>query len=134
MRSTSLAAVSAIAMLVPLVVRAQDRPVAEWVVRLGGAVTPVGSQEPIRDVEKLPQGEFRLIAVDLTGTLVTPEELSRLAGLIELRELYFPAPMWNEGSSSRRDSNDAFRHLAGLKNLETLHVSIHFLTSVHIQD
>src|SRR5207247_362776 len=52
-----------------------ERAVAEWVLRLGGSVTPEGSSEPIRDLEGLPPGDFQIAGIDLTGTLVVPEQL-----------------------------------------------------------
>ena len=83
-----------------------ERSVASWIIRMGGSVTPVGANEPIRDLSLLPSGDFRVAVADFTGTLLTPEELKRIRNLTELRELYLPAPMWNEGAGSRRDSND----------------------------
>ena len=116
--------------------RAQEseRAVAEWVIRLGGSITPEGRAEPIRELEDLPPGDFQIVGIDLTGTLVAPEDLHHLSGLRRLKELFLPGPMWNEGAGSKRDSNDALAFLNTLLSLEKLHFSLHFLTNVNIQD
>ncbi len=101
---------------------------------MGGSVTPVDSLDPVRLLDRLPQGNFRIAAADFTGTLVTPEDLKRIRHLTELRELLLPAYMWNEGAGSNRDSNKQFEYLAGLKKLEKLQLSVHFLTNMNIQD
>ena len=111
-----------------------ERAVAEWVLRLGGGVALQGSPAVIRHLEKLPPGPLSLETIDLTGTLVEPDQLARLKGLARLRSLYLPAPMWNEGAGSRRESNDALAHLAGLRTLEKLQLSLHFLTNINVND
>src|SRR5688572_5047971 len=118
----------------PVSAQESERSVAQWIIRLKGSVTLDGQTEPVRDLAKLPAGELIVTSVDLTGTLVEPEQLVRLAGLTRLRELYLPGPMWNEGAGSKRDSNDSLVHLNSLKNLEKLHFSLHFLTNVNVQD
>ena len=49
-----------------------ERSVAEWIIRMGGAVTPVDSLDPVRMLDRLPQGNFRIAGADFTGTLDQP--------------------------------------------------------------
>ena len=86
------------------------------------------------DVVQLPVSEFHIVGIDLTGTLIVPEDLEKLSSLAHLKELYLPGPIWNPGAGSRLDANEQLKHLAGLKNLEKLHFSLHFLTNVNVQD
>ena len=111
-----------------------DRAIAEWVLRLGGSVGINPNSNPINDLAALPAGPFAIRSLDFTGTLVEPEQLERIAGLTQLEELLLPAYMWNEGAGSRRDSNELFKYLNGLKNLKRLHTSIHFLTNMTVLD
>ena len=122
--------------IAPGMPRAQEseRAVAQWIIRLNGSVTLEPNAEPVRDLAKLPAADFHIVGIDLTGTLVEPEQLFRLSGLAHLRELYLPGPMWNEGAGSKRDSNEALEFLNPLKNLEKLHFSLHFLTNINLQD
>src|SRR5689334_25147915 len=46
----------------------------------------------------------------------------------------FPGPMWTPASDSRLDANDALKALTGLKNLERLYFSLHFLPTYNITD
>ena len=85
-------------------------------------------------VARLPAGEVRIIGVDLVGTLIEPKELEKISGLTGLKELYLPGPSWNPGAGSRLDANEELKFLAGLKNLEKLHFSLHFLTNVNVQE
>ena len=128
--------IAALVLAMAATARAQEseRAVAEWVIRLGGSITPEGRAEPIRELEDLPPGDFQIVGIDLTGTQVVPEDLHHLSGLRRLKELFLPGPMWNEGAGSKRDSNDALAHLNTLLSLEKLHFSLHFLTNVNIQD
>lgn len=111
-----------------------ERTIAQWVIRSGGGIVPLGSTATIRDLDSLPPGELKIEVIDFTGSLIVPEDLKRLRHLTAIRELYLPAPMWNEGAGSKRDSNDSFEYLSGLKTLEKIHTSVHFLTTMNIQD
>lgn len=113
------------------------REIAEWVIRQGGRVMLESAREegkPIGDIARLPAGEIRITGVDLVGTLIEPKELEKISGLTGLKELYLPGPSWNPGAGSRLDANEELKFLAGLKNLEKLHFSLHFLTNVNVQD
>jgi len=114
-----------------------EREIAEWVIRQGGRVILEPQREegkPIGDVAQLPAGEIRIIGVDLVGTLIEPKDLEKISGLTRLKELYLPGPIWNPGAGSFLDANEELKFLAGLKNLEKLHFSLHFLTNVNVQD
>jgi hypothetical protein len=113
---------------------ADDRAVAEWVIRQGGRVI-ISGQPPISDVSALPAtGAVALIGVDLYGTIIDPKDLSKLSDLIGLKELYLPGPSWNPGAGSKLDANEELKFLAALRSLEKLHFSLHFLTNVNVQD
>src|SRR5215475_15201635 len=114
-----------------------EREIAEWVIRQGGRVIlePIREEgAPIGDVAQLPEGEIRIVGIDLVGTLIEPKDLEKISGLTGLKELYLPGPIWNPGAGSRLDANQELKFLAGLKNLEKLHFSLHFLTNVNVQD
>jgi Leucine-rich repeat (LRR) protein len=111
-----------------------DRAAAEWVLRANGRVRIASQTGILSHIRELPESPFRLEAVDLIGTIVEPSEFSKLSQCTELRELLLPGPSFNPGAGSRLDANDEFRHLAGLRNLEKLHFSLHFLTNINVQD
>src|SRR5690606_32183963 len=73
-------------------------------------------------------------AVDMIGTTIAPTEMQQLRGLTELTELFLPGPSFNPGAGSRLDANEEFAALAGLKKLKKLHLSLHFLTNINVQD
>ena len=134
MKLTKLIGVMSLGVTMAMTVLASEREVAEWVIRQGGRVILESDRKPIADVTQLPAGEVRITGVDLTGTLIDPKDLEKLSGLIHLKELYLPGPIWNPGAGSRLDANEQLKSLAGLKNLEKLHFSLHFLTNVNVQD
>src|SRR5450755_461267 len=117
-----------------LTMAATEREVAEWVVRQGGRVVLEGSRTPLRDLSELPFGELHITGVDLTNTLIEPKKLEKISGLTGLRELYLPGSMWTPFSDSPLDANDALKYLAGLKNIERLYFSLHFLPTFNVQD
>src|SRR5262245_31721832 len=110
-----------------------QRELAEWVLRWEGTVLLEGAREPITDLTQLPAGEFKIVGIDLTGSVMVPAELEKLRGLTTLRELYLPGPIWNPGGGNE-DANEVFRHLATLKGLEKLYVGWHFSASINIRD
>jgi hypothetical protein len=113
---------------------ASDREVAEWAIRSGGRVLIGGSRAPIGSVTELPGGDLKITGIDLTGTIIEPKELEKISSLTELKELYLPGPSWNPGAGSRLNANAELKFLAGLKNLERLQFSLHFLTHVNVRD
>jgi N-acyl-D-aspartate/D-glutamate deacylase/Leucine-rich repeat (LRR) protein len=112
--------------------QASDRAAAEWVIRNGGSVKIAGKL--VDTLADLPGGDFRLSGVDLIGTIIDPNDMKKLSGLDELTELFLPGPIFNPGAGSRLDINDQMTAFSGLKKLEKLHFSLHFLTNVNIQD
>ena len=75
-----------------------DRIVAERVLRLGGAVILEGRQRPTRDLQELPDTDFRIRTLDLVGVSMgawgLKDELSRLPVLPHLKELYLNGRLW----------------------------------------
>ena len=110
-----------------------NRELAEWVIRWEGTVILEGNRQPVTDLTQLPAGEFKIAGIDLTGSVMTPAELEKLGGLVSLRELYLPGPIWNPGGG-REDANEVFKSLATLKNLEKLQVGWHFSAQINIRD
>src|SRR5712691_5696860 len=86
--------------LTPMAHAASDRDLAEWVIRWEGRVILEGNRQPISDLAQLPKGEFRIAGIDLTGVVMHPSELVKLGGLLSLRELYLPGPIWNPGGGN----------------------------------
>src|SRR5690348_8682615 len=118
----------------PLALCAGERDNAEWVIRQGGRVMVNQSRAAIRNLSDLPAGDLTVTGVDLTGTLIDPKDLERIGELPHLRELYLPGPSFNPASGSRLDANDQLKFLAGLKELERLDFSLHFLPNVNVLD
>ncbi len=98
---------------------ASDRDLAEWAIRWEGRVILDGQRQPIADVASLPAGEIRIVGIDLTGAVMHPSELAKLDGLLSLRELYLPGPIWSPGGA-KEDSAEAFKTLSTLKNIEPI--------------
>src|SRR5262245_59810135 len=121
-------------LFIPAAAQTSEREIAEWVIHQGGRVILEGNRNPIRDVVQLPASEIRITGIDLVGTLIEPTDLGKIGSLTNLKELYLPGPIWNPGAGSRLDANEQLKQLAGLKNLEKLHFSLHFLTNVNVQD
>src|SRR4051812_1799923 len=69
----------------PILAEPQDRQVAEWALLLGGSVRIEGRADRVRDVTKLPEGDFSLELVDLVGTNILPPDLKWLSGLSRLK-------------------------------------------------
>src|SRR5947209_7780681 len=111
-----------------------ERKAAEWVIRSGGRVILDGSRAAVADVSGLPSGDLRIAGVDLTNTIIEPGELKEISGLTGVRELYLPGPSWTPRSDSPLDANDAMKYIAGLKQLQRLYFSQHFLPTYNIND
>src|SRR5205823_3762788 len=118
----------------PLAAEPQDRQVAEWAILLGGSVRLEGRAERIRDLTKLPAGDFHLELVDLVGTNILPPDLKWLTGLTRLKVLNLPGPMWNPISGATIDYSRNLKHLAGLPTLEELTFSYTYLESIKFVD
>ncbi len=81
---------------------ASDRDLAEWAIRWEGRVKIEGQPRPIADMARLPDGDVRIVGIDLTGAVMHPKELIKLGTLTSLRELYLPGPIWNPGAGATR--------------------------------
>src|SRR5215471_2093682 len=111
-----------------------EREVADWAIRVGGRVTIEGRPTALTDPADLPAGNLRILALDLTNTLIDPTDLRRVSGLTAIRDLYLPGPSWNPASGSRLDANEELKNLSELVTLERLYFSLHFLPNVNVRD
>src|SRR5437588_10860453 len=66
---------------IPFTLCAAERDTAEWAIRQGGRVMVNGNRTAVRNLWDLPAGELRITGIDLTGTLIDPKDLERIAGL-----------------------------------------------------
>src|SRR4029077_18487384 len=103
-------------------------------IRQGGRVMLNANRPAVRNLRDLPAGDLTVTGVDLAGTLIDPKDLEKIGKLEQLRELYLPGPSFNPASGSRLDANDQLKYLAGLRHLERLDFSLHFLPNVNILD
>src|SRR5437763_716472 len=65
-----------------------DGAVAEWVLRVGGAVAVEGMADLIWDIDRLPSSDFRVRTVNLAAVTLAPQDLKNLNSLPHLKELY----------------------------------------------
>src|SRR5215475_5756206 len=93
-----------------------------------------GGLEPIARLADLPRADFRVTGVDLTGTILEPKELEHIAGLEHVRELYLPGSAFTPGAGSKLDGNAEMKAIAGMKGLERLQFSLHFLPYFNLTD
>src|SRR5881409_718124 len=115
---------------------AADRVVAERVLRLGGAVVLEGQQQPILDLDELPDTDFRLHTLDLVGVSMgawgLKDELSRLPPIPHLKELYINGRLWyNQPASLVADTIGLF---SSATNLEKLVLSKPVQTYIPLED
>src|SRR3954451_23338750 len=111
-----------------------DRDAAEWVLRKGGRVMVNGDRRPLALLADLPSGPVQITGVDLTGTVMEPRELEHLAGLEHIRELFLPGSAFTPGSGNRLEANTELKVLSGMKELERLQFSLHFLPYFNVTD
>ena len=110
-----------------------QRDIAEWVIRWEGRVYIEGRRTPILELDEIPAGDFKIVGIDLTGAVMLPSELEKLAGLTTLRDLYLPGPIWNPGGGNE-DANGVFKSFATLTNLERLYFGWHFAAQINVRD
>ena len=111
-----------------------QRDAAEWIIRKGGRVMINGSREPLSRLGELPGGSFDVTGVDLGGTVLDPKELAHVAGLEHVRELYLPGSAFTPGAGSKLDGNAELKAIAGMKELQRLQFSLHFLPYFNVTD
>src|SRR5262245_21569963 len=90
-----LLSAAAAAGAVPEITPAAERDIALWIIRLGGQIMIDGLETPIADPFDLPSRDFRIVVVDMHGTITEPKDLEPLSKLQHVRELYIPARVWS---------------------------------------
>src|SRR4051794_31180080 len=84
---------------------ATDREAAEWVIRKHGRVMVDGQRQPLASLTELPAAAFHVTGIDLTGTVLAPSELTNIAGLEHVRELFLPGSAFTPGAGNRLEGN-----------------------------
>ncbi|HVY91098.1 MAG TPA: hypothetical protein VHA14_00060, partial [Bryobacteraceae bacterium] len=112
---------------------ATEREVAEWALRWEGTVTIEGASAPISNLDQIPAGDFHISAIELTGGVMHPIELTRLAGLTHLRDLYLPGPVWNPGGGNEAKTG-VFQALSTLTNVERVGFGWHYNARIEVGD
>lgn len=113
------------------------RPVAEWVIDRGGRLDVASSSLPVSAKNRIPDGSFQILAINLNQTQVTDAELERLKPLEGLVSLQLhSAPITDKGLdtigqltslkqlelSNTRITDKGLEKLAALENLERLYL------------
>ena len=114
---------------------AEERDIARWIIRLGGQVIVTGNEQPIGDPFDLPAGDFRIVVVDMHGTITEPKQLEPLSKLTHVRELYIPARVWSPVSDVKAPfADESFQYYQGMKELEKFHAGLTTLAWLDIGD
>src|SRR5213082_479049 len=114
---------------------ADERQVALWILRRGGQVMVDGVQHPIGDPFELPERDFRIVVVDLHGTVIEPRQRQEISKLEHVRELYVPARVWSPVSDVKAPfSDESFQYYQGMKQLETFSAGLTTLAWLDIGD
>ena len=109
-----------------------DRAVARWTLLEGGRVG-IGDRV-IHDVADLPADDYQLEMVDWVAVNAVPEDLERMTGLRNLRELRLPGPLWNRNADGGKDLSKLLRFLSPVTSIEKLTFSDHFLDRIRFRD
>src|SRR5688572_11458223 len=114
---------------------AEERQIAQWILRRGGQVMVEGVERPIGDPFDLPDKDFRIVMVDLHGTVIEPKQLQEIQKLEHVRELYVPARVWSPVSDVKAPfSDESFQYYQGMKQLETFKAGLTTLAWLDIGD
>src|SRR6195256_6302276 len=114
---------------------AEEREVALWILRRGGQVMADGVENPIGDPFDLPDRDFRIVVVDMHGTVIEPKQLQEIRKLEHVRELYVPARVWSPVSDVKAPfSDESFQYYQGMKQLETFGAGLSTLAWLDIGD
>src|SRR6185503_15933900 len=113
---------------------ATDRDAAEWVIRKHGRVMVNGQRQPLASLSDLPAAAFQVTGIDLTGTVLAPAELTNIAGLEHVRELFLPGSAFTPGAGSRLEGNAELKVIGRMKDLQRLQFSLHFLPYFNVTD
>src|SRR5262245_21810364 len=113
----------------------EERQVALWILRRGGQVMVDGVADPIGDPFDLPHRDFRIVLVDLHGTVIEPKQLQEIQKLEHVRELYVPARVWSPVSDVKAPfADESFQYYKGMKQLELFHAGLTTLAWLDIGD
>ena len=113
----------------------EERDIARWIIRKGGQVMVTGVPQPVGDPFQLPAGDFRIVMVDMHGTITEPKELEPLSKLTHVRELYVPARVWSPVSDVKAPfADESFQYYQGMKELEKFHAGLTTLAWLDIGD
>src|SRR5882724_2360759 len=138
MRKVILSALILSFLALPLIAAisfADERQVALWILRRGGQVMIDGIDHPIADPFDLPDRDFRIVVVDLHGTVIEPKQLQEISKLEQVRELYVPARVWSPVSDVKAPfSDESFQYYQGMKSLETFSAGLTTLAWLDIGD
>ena len=122
MRRSTLFALALSLFALPLIADisfADERQVALWILRRGGQVMVDGVDHPIGDPLDLPERDFRIVVVDLHGTVIEPRQLQEISKLEHVRELYVPGRVWSPVSDVKAPlSDESFQYYQGMKQLQ----------------
>lgn len=114
---------------------ADERQIALWILRRGGQVMVDGAESPIGDPFDLPDRDFRIVLVDMHGTIIEPKQLQEIGKLEHVRELYVPARVWSPVSDVKAPfSDESFQYYQGMKRLETFSAGLTTLAWLDIGD
>src|SRR5882724_1357851 len=114
---------------------AEEREIAAWILRLGGQVMIDGVDRPIGDPFDLPARDFRIVVVDMHGTITEPKDLERLSKLSQVRELYIPARVWSPVSDVKAPfADESFQYYTGMHSLEKFQAGLTTLAWLDIGD
>src|SRR5689334_12527265 len=114
---------------------AEERQIALWILRRGGQVMVDGVPDPIGDPFALPDRDFRIVMVDLHGTVIEPKQLQEIQKLEHVRELYVPARVWSPVSDVKAPfSDESFQYYQGMKQLEQFNAGLTTLAWLDIGD
>src|SRR3954447_640841 len=114
---------------------ADERQVALWILRRGGQVMVDGVDRPIADPFDLPEQDFRIVVVDLHGTVIQARQLQEISQWEHVRELYVPARVWSPVSDVKAPfSDESFQYYQGMKRLETFSAGLTTLAWLDIGD
>jgi len=113
----------------------EERQIALWVLRRGGQVMVEGVENPIADPFDLPERDFRILVVDLHGSIIEPKQLQDIQKLEHVRELYVPARVWSPVSDVKAPfADESFQYYQGMKQLEQFSAGLTTLAWLDIGD
>src|SRR5579872_1638535 len=133
-RGVSLALLLTLSLAAEITPR-EERDIALWIIRLGGSVMVDGIDHAIADPFDLPARDFRIVVVDMHGTITDPKDLEPLSKLSQVRELYIPARVWSPVSDVKAPlADESFQYYTGMKKLERFQAGLTTLAWLDIGD